>query len=151
MRLRLVVPAVLGLGTAALAAEPTALQALSATSGEGVEKVLDGDPATGWRPQGDAEEEGVLLRFEQPLALDAVTLRACTGSPDLSVALSQNGCFICPLCQGRYTRRGELRQLEADHIFPFSRGGETSWQNFQLLCKACNRHKSDSVQPSSIT
>ncbi len=94
MRLRLVVPAVLGLGTAALAAEPTRLQALSATSGEGVEKVLDGDPATGWSPQGDAEEEGVLLRFEQPLALDGVTLRACTGSPDLSVSLSQNGLLV---------------------------------------------------------
>jgi hypothetical protein len=33
------------------------------------------------------------------------------------------------------------RQLEADHIVPESKGGETTLENLQCLCSACNKIK----------
>src|SRR6218665_2946260 len=77
----------LGRGPAPLAAAPTTRHALTPTSGRGAELLLDGDPATGWSPEGDAEDEGVLLRFENPLEIDGVSLRACAGAPTLHAAL----------------------------------------------------------------
>lgn len=32
---------------------------------------------------------------------------------------------------------------ELDHIIPLARGGEHSYRNTQLLCRACNSAKSD--------
>ena len=49
----------------------------------------------------------------------------------------QNG--ICPHCKEKF----ELSQMEADHITPWSQGGKTDLENGQMLCKACNRKKSD--------
>ncbi len=46
---------------------------------------------------------------------------------------------ICCKC-GRYF---ELEQMEADHITPWSQGGKTVAENCQMLCKDCNRRKSD--------
>jgi len=94
MRHRFAFFAVLGLGTASLAAEPITLQALTSTSGRGAELLLDGDPATGWSPEGDAEDEGVLLRFENPLEIDGVSLRACAGAPTVQVALYLDGANV---------------------------------------------------------
>ena len=37
----------------------------------------------------------------------------------------------------------ELEQMEADHITPWSKGGKTLAENCQMLCKDCNRKKSD--------
>lgn len=37
----------------------------------------------------------------------------------------------------------ELEQMEADHITPWSAGGKTTADNCQMLCKACNRRKSN--------
>ncbi|MHB8874517.1 MAG: hypothetical protein ACYC8T_12585, partial [Myxococcaceae bacterium] len=59
---------------------PVYLQALSATSGVGAEALLDGDPKSGWRPVGDARDEGVLLRFESPVDFDAAEVSACADS-----------------------------------------------------------------------
>ena len=44
------------------------------------------------------------------------------------------GVVLCGLAQ--------LRSLEADHIYPWSRGGLTTWENMQLLCRPCNSRKS---------
>ena len=37
----------------------------------------------------------------------------------------------------------EIEQMEADHITPWSQGGKTDDKNCQMLCKECNRRKSD--------
>jgi 5-methylcytosine-specific restriction endonuclease McrA len=44
---------------------------------------------------------------------------------------------ICKCC-------GSSINLEYDHIVPFSCGGSSSVANIQLLCKKCNRSKSNS-------
>lgn len=46
---------------------------------------------------------------------------------------------ICPRC-GKWF---EIGQMEADHIKPWSKGGPTTSENCQMLCKDCNRTKSD--------
>lgn len=55
----------------------------------------------------------------------------------------QNG--ICPLCKGgeNESKKWEITEMEADHITPWSEGGATDNENCQLLCKTCNREKSN--------
>ncbi|WP_224242077.1 discoidin domain-containing protein [Hyalangium gracile] len=79
------------LGGSALAAEPPRLQALTATSGTGVELLLDGDPATFWRPAGDPGDEGVFLWLDKPAALEGIALHPCPGSPELRIDVYLDG------------------------------------------------------------
>ncbi|WP_345090145.1 HNH endonuclease [Flavobacterium chungnamense] len=44
---------------------------------------------------------------------------------------------VCQCCGSSYS-------LEYDHIVPFSCGGSSSPSNIQLLCRKCNRSKSNS-------
>lgn len=45
---------------------------------------------------------------------------------------------ICVPCNKRFA----LKDMEADHIEPWSKGGRTILENCQMLCKKCNRRKS---------
>ena len=55
--------------------------------------------------------------------------------------------------RGVYTKQKEkckkckkecsFEEMEADHITPWSQGGKTKEENCQMLCKECNRRKSD--------
>ncbi|WFP50190.1 HNH endonuclease [Methylomonas sp. EFPC3] len=36
-------------------------------------------------------------------------------------------------------------EIEFDHIIPFSRGGATTVENIRLLCRSCNRKKSNAL------
>ncbi len=57
--------------------------------------------------------------------------------------LSSNGrCVTCgALLEGDW---------EADHIIPYSKGGATSINNGQALCKACNRKKGASTKMNTV-
>lgn len=46
---------------------------------------------------------------------------------------------ICPHCHNHF----EINQMEADHITPWSKGGKTILENCQMLCRECNRKKSN--------
>ena len=51
---------------------------------------------------------------------------------------SQNG--VCIKCDKKFD---DYDEMEADHITPWSEGGTTTKDNCQLLCKKCNRTKSN--------
>ncbi len=45
----------------------------------------------------------------------------------------------CIKCEGEF----DIEGMEADHVTPYSKGGQTTKDNCQMLCKDCNRRKSN--------
>lgn len=52
--------------------------------------------------------------------------------------------FKCVLC-GRTPARDPKAELVIDHIIPWSKGGETVYENLQTLCAECNGGKRDLI------
>ena len=65
-----------------------------------------------------------------------LNIRAFTESQKTTLYERQQG--ICPHCKNKF----EKREMEADHITPWIKGGKTELSNGQMLCKSCNRTKS---------
>ena len=65
-----------------------------------------------------------------------LSIRAFRDSEKRTVYERQKG--ICPKCGKHF----EIDQMEADHIIPYSKGGHTTIDNCQMLCRDCNRRKS---------
>lgn len=76
--------------------------------------------------------EYLLTRNEKHLSI-----RAFTNSQKRTLYESQKGS--CPSCKEHF----EIEQMEADHITPWSQSGKTELDNGQMLCRECNRRKSD--------
>ena len=74
----------------------------------------------------------VLTRKEKYLSI-----RTFTEATKQKVYEKQKG--ICVICKEKF----ELNEMEADHITPWHEGGKTNEDNCQMLCKECNRRKSD--------
>lgn len=74
----------------------------------------------------------VLSRDERHL-----NLRAFSDNQKRKTYEKQKG--ICPICKKHF----EIEQMEGDHITPWSEGGKTNDENCQMLCKECNRCKSN--------
>ncbi|WP_419906637.1 HNH endonuclease family protein [Hoeflea sp.] len=66
-----------------------------------------------------------------------LSIRTFTDSMKREAFERQEG--LCPICKEQF----DLSQMEADHIDPWSQGGKTTAENCQMLCKPCNRRKSD--------
>ncbi len=66
-----------------------------------------------------------------------LNLRAFDDNTKREVYERQEG--VCPRCGKRF----DIKEMEADHITPWSQGGRTIAENCQMLCRACNRRKSD--------
>ena len=49
---------------------------------------------------------------------------------------------ICPKCGQHH----EFEEMEGDHIIPWWRGGKTTLDNLQMLCKACNSGKGGKIE-----
>lgn len=76
-----------------------------------------------------------------PFVLDGderhLSLRAFTANIKREAYERQAG--VCPACGETF----ELAGMEADHITPWSKGGRSVAANCQMLCKDCNRRKSN--------
>ncbi|MDA8001554.1 MAG: HNH endonuclease [Alphaproteobacteria bacterium] len=46
---------------------------------------------------------------------------------------------LCPRCGEKF----DLKEMQADHIKPWSKGGDTVKSNCQMLCRRCNSRKSN--------
>ena len=66
-----------------------------------------------------------------------LSIRAFTDNMKREAYERQQG--ICPICKEHF----EINEMEADHITPWSQGGKTIAENCQMLCRDCNRRKSD--------
>lgn len=66
-----------------------------------------------------------------------LNLRSFPNNIKSQVYETQNG--ICPHCHEHFG----IGQMEADHITPWSQWGKTTVENCQMLCRECNRRKSD--------
>lgn len=66
-----------------------------------------------------------------------LSIRAFTDNQKREAYERQQG--ICPVCGEHF----DIREMEADHITPRSQGGKTTVENCQMLCRDCNRRKSD--------
>ena len=65
-----------------------------------------------------------------------LSIRAFRDSEKRTVYERQKG--ICPKCGKHF----DIKEMEADHITPYSKGGHTTIDNCQMLCRDCNRRKS---------
>ncbi len=66
-----------------------------------------------------------------------LSIRAFTDKQKREAFERQKG--VCLHCTNTFTLDG----MEADHITPWSEGGKTIPENLQMLCKLCNRRKSN--------
>lgn len=66
-----------------------------------------------------------------------LSIRAFTDNMKREAYERQQG--ICPICKEYF----EIIEMEGDHITPWSQGGKTVAENCQMLCRNCNRRKSD--------
>ena len=73
----------------------------------------------------------ILTRDEKYLSI-----RAFSQAQRQKAYLRQKG--VCSKCEKRF----EIGEMDADHIKPWSKGGQTVQENRQMLCKDCNRAKS---------
>ena len=66
-----------------------------------------------------------------------LSIRKFSDNMKITAYERQNG--ICPICGERH----DISNMEGDHITPWSEGGKTTADNCQMLCKECNRRKSN--------
>lgn len=81
--------------------------------------------------------EFLLCRDTDPFAGRHLNLRSFDKRDKMAAYSKQDG--ICPICKGQFA----FEEMEGDHIKPWSKGGHTTPENCQMLCKDCNGKKTD--------
>jgi regulatory protein YycI of two-component signal transduction system YycFG len=81
--------------------------------------------------------EYLLSKDEDPFAAKLLNLRAFSDR-DKQAAYSRQG-HKCAICGKEFP----YEEMAGDHIKPWSKGGLTTIENCQMLCKDCNSKKSD--------
>ena len=77
--------------------------------------------------------------YEYLLTGDEKHLSLRTFDDDQKAEAYERQGGICAACKKHF----ELEQMEGDHILAWSKGGKTTSENCQMLCKKCNRQKSN--------
>ncbi len=77
--------------------------------------------------------------YDYVLSGDERRLSIRAFSPKMKREAYERQKGICPICKRYYI----IEDMEGDHITPWSQGGPTTAENCQMLCKKCNRTKSD--------
>jgi len=65
-----------------------------------------------------------------------LNIRAFTPAMRRKVYEKKKG--ICPICGNRFA----IKDMDADHIIPWTKGGKTREDNCQMISKTCNQRKS---------
>jgi len=81
--------------------------------------------------------EYLLSRNETPFAAKLLHLRGFDEADKRRKYAEQDG--RCALCH----RQFNYDEMQGDHIVPWSKGGRTTYENLQMLCRECNAKKSD--------
>ncbi len=61
---------------------------------------------------------------------------------DVMLKVARRDGQVCAICR----KNVPDNEIEFDHIIPFSRGGPTTPENLSVLCRDCNRKKSDALR-----
>ena len=64
-----------------------------------------------------------------------LSIRTFTPAQKQAAYERQQGIF--PKCEKHF----QIEEMEGDHITPWSKGGHTTADNCQMLCRECNRRK----------
>lgn len=76
--------------------------------------------------------------YEFLLTGDEKTLNLRTFDEKTKFTIYEKQKGICPVCKKHFA---DISAMEADHIIPWSKGGKTTPDNCQMLCKIDNRTK----------
>ena len=71
-----------------------------------------------------------------------LNLRAFDDNTKREVYEQQEGFCANPNCKNK-GQHFEIEQMEVDNITPWSKGGHTTKDNCQMLCRDCNHRKSN--------
>lgn len=81
--------------------------------------------------------EYLLCKDTDPFAGRLLNLRTFDKRDKMAAYSRQEG--ICPICGQHF----EFEEMEGDHIKPWSKGGHTTPDNCQMLCRDCNGKKTN--------
>lgn len=84
-----------------------------------------------------------VLSGEDESIAKKLSKRAFSKSDMRTIYERQNG--ICPICGKHH----EFNEMEGDHIIPWWRGGKTTIDNLQMLCKKCNSGKGGKMKTTN--
>ena len=89
-----------------------------------------------------ANEEELIVPDENINTSDNKKKTARAPSLRLRFKVMQRDKFTCQHCGASPTKDSSV-ELHLDHIVPWSKGGETTYENLQILCLKCNLGKSN--------
>ena len=85
-----------------------------------------------------------VLSGHTPITANRLNFRTFDQKTINRVYKKQGG--VCPACGKSFP----LKEMEADHILPWSKGGKTVEENCQMLCKSCNSSKGAKALPIPV-
>lgn len=108
--------------------------------------VCDYCEASDGRPTSFVEESGAAICVPcaanvlkaHNACIDAIEVRRASIPEALREAVFERDGRSCRSC-------GSLSDLSLDHVDPFCRGGATTFENLQTLCRRCNSRKGSGV------